>query len=1073
MVKQIDEERPRKRQRISDPEQESSSLSLKPERQSSISITLPSPEASTEPGDESRDETRVDPPENPIDWTRYDIPDLPAYITYLRNYDWAKTALGPIKHWGKELRSNMFLFMNNPDPRVLLWGPELALLYNEACAVLMGPKHPAALGLPGAIGFAEGWEPLYKNISKAMQSGRSVQALDHYVPIARNGLMPEETYWSYSLMPILDDQGSPVGIVKELNETTSRVISQRRLETSAKVENMGAAEDITTFWNKVLGILESNKPDFPFSLLYSVVDDTQPPSAGESAALPKAPKRCVLEGVIGIKADHPLATPCLDITEEGEGLQPYFKKAWTTGGPIMLRTSDKSLPRSLAVRIAGRGLGGVCKSALLCPVRRLDGPGAIGFLIIGMNPRRPYDEDYRNFIKLFIDHLVRAAASIIVPEEQRSLLRRTKKAESQERTFTRLAELAPVGLAIFSPKGAPMWMNDTYDQLSGIDRDDGKPNGWVAPVHPDDRPKVDAVFGRLSKTQLAETLEFRVRKRPVGGKGQSEEDQWRWLLSNASSEVDEQGTVNRITCFLTDISHHKRMEKLQAQRLDDALETKRQSENFIDMTCHEMRNPLSAIIQSADGILSALGADSSPIPSPRTAIPDHIQMAVVDAAQTIVLCAQHQKRIVDDILTLSKLDSNLLLISPDRVRPEALVRKAIQMYEADLSDAQVTTSFFIDQSYRDLAVDRVLLDPARLLQVLINLLTNAIKFTRKSNERRITILLGASLTRPSSGPNKVSYIPQRASRVDRYSSGEWGAGQELFLQFDVCDTGRGLTAEEMKLLFLRFSQASPKTYAQYGGSGLGLFISRELTELQGGQIGVHSIAGQGSTFTFYIKARRYVSDGKEEPDSTRTAMEDISQDTFRLPPKKTSLPASPIDTSPTKIDTPPTEPSTTLHILLVEDNLINQKVMAQYLRQMGATVHVANHGLEALVFLSKTTFFTKPQLAEEIVKPECSTMGGDATAPIPLSVILMDLEMPFMDGLTCVRRIREMQLNGVISAHVPVIAVTANARKEQISKALDEGMDEVVTKPFRIPELLPKIINLVERIRMRPPCGNG
>lgn len=86
---------------------------------------------------------------------------------------------------------------------------------------------------------------------------------------------------------------------------------------------------------------------------------------------------------------------------------------------------------------------------------------------------------------------------------------------------------------------------------------------------------------------------------------------------------------------------------------------------------------------------------------------------------------------------------------------------------------------------------------------------------------------------------------------------EWGNGEDLYLQFDVCDTGKGLTAEEMSNLLRRFSQASAKTYSQYGGSGLGLFISRELTELQGGQIGVYSVAGQGSTFAFYIKVRRY------------------------------------------------------------------------------------------------------------------------------------------------------------------------------------------------------------------------
>jgi hypothetical protein len=96
----------------------------------------------------------------------------------------------------------------------------------------------------------------------------------------------------------------------------------------------------------------------------------------------------------------------------------------------------------------------------------------------------------------------------------------------------------------------------------------------------------------------------------------------------------------------------------------------------------------------------------------------------------------------------------------------------------------------------------------------------------------------------------------RAKRTDQTCGPDWGNGEEIYLEFAVQDTGRGLTPEEKKLLFQRFSQASPRTHVQYGGSGLGLFISRELTELQGGEIGVSSEAGKGSTFAFYVKCRR-------------------------------------------------------------------------------------------------------------------------------------------------------------------------------------------------------------------------
>ena len=114
--------------------------------------------------------------------------------------------------------------------------------------------------------------------------------------------------------------------------------------------------------------------------------------------------------------------------------------------------------------------------------------------------------------------------------------------------------------------------------------------------------------------------------------------------------------------------------------------------------------------------------------------------------------------------------------------------------------------------------------------------------------------------------------------------------------------------------------------------------------------------------------------------------------------------------------------STSLHILVVEDNLVNQKVVRKQLTNKGSIVHVANHGQEALDFLFKSAFYA-------------SVVNGEK-----LDVVLMDLEMPVMDGITCVKRIRELQRTGEITGHIPIIAVTANARPDQIKECLDAGM---------------------------------
>jgi len=133
--------------------------------------------------------------------------------------------------------------------------------------------------------------------------------------------------------------------------------------------------------------------------------------------------------------------------------------------------------------------------------------------------------------------------------------------------------------------------------------------------------------------------------------------------------------------------------------------------------------------------------------------------------------------------------------------------------------------------------------------------------------------------------------------------------------------------------------------------------------------------------------------------------------------------------------------------------------MAQQLRKAGFTVHVANHGLECLNFISQSCYSSEPSTPELEVPEDFS--------PTPLSIVLLDLEMPTMDGLTCIRHIRKKQLSGEILGHVPVIAVTANARSEQINSAIAAGMDEVVTKPFRIPELVPQMRKLVSEVLSR------
>lgn len=626
----------------------------------------------------------------------------------------------------------------------------------------------------------------------------------------------------------------------------------------------------------------------------------------------------------------------------------------------------------------------------------------------------------------------------------------------------------------FDINGRAMHVNDKYLSLIGSTREEFETrecsnSEWKRHLYPDDIERFDQAWNRILETASPVTIEYRTRKkwRSIDKASGQELEGDTWLLANAFPEVDPDGKVCAIMGWLENVSHRKFTEHLLAQQLQDALETKKQTERFIDMTSHEMRNPLSAILQSADMIVSMLsGAIAGSLNGPSPIASDIVE-DLVDAAQTIILCAQHQKRIVDDVLTLSKLDASLLVISPDKVQAPSVIERALKMYESEIVHAGIKASLCVEPSYGELGVDWVLLDSSRLLQICINLLTNAIKFTQDSDKREISICLGASTLPPTGKHHNINFIPVREERRHRHRPSQTQASEvdDLYLQIAVTDTGRGLSEDEVQVLFQRFSQASPRTYSKYGGNGLGLFISRELCELQGGQIGVASTP-EKTTFTFFVKVKRWKpeeDDVASPPTLHRCAsasaspivyerrgsiyLPDKSQFAMRNPRSlntQVQTGASGAHGSSSQADDELADGK--IHVLVVEDNIINQRVMSKQLRGAGCTVHVANHGLECLNFLETTKF---------------------CAAKVPLSIVLLDLEMPTMDGLTCIRHIRDWQQNGKISRHVPVIAVTANARSEQISGALSAGMDQVVTKPFRLPELMPQMSSLIAEVGRR------
>ncbi|THX41315.1 hypothetical protein D6D08_10620, partial [Aureobasidium pullulans] len=405
------------------------------------------------------------------------------------------------------------------------------------------------------------------------------------------------------------------------------------------------------------------------------------------------------------------------------------------------------------------------------------------------------------------------------------------------------------------------------------------------------------------------------------------------------------------------------------------------------------------------------------------------------AVNIITSCSSHQKRIVDDLLTLSKLDSNLLQINQASVRATSILDDMRRVFEIEAGRAEIELRIQADPSIKAMKVDNVMLDTGRVHQILINLITNALKFTKDKPQRRVTITMGSSEKRPSDGIlSSIDFaLPHTLSDTVRESEAVASGPETFFIWFTVSDSGRGIKPDEKTKLFSRFQQASPRTYSKYGGSGLGLFISRELAELQGGEIGIASELDVGSTFAFFVKTQ------PAAPPIDQRLKNDIA-----IRPRSGSA------------QTSFSNEIVQIHVLVAEDNPTNQKVLKRQLTNKGYIVWTADNGQEAVDFLRQTRYWNAPSSTSSV--PSSPSTAQEKA----LHVILMDTEMPIMDGLTAARRIRQMQRDGLLKGHVPILSVSANARPEQTSMAMDAGMDDSISKPFRIADLTTMIDRLAD-----------
>jgi PAS domain S-box-containing protein len=367
---------------------------------------------------------------------------------------------------------------------------------------------------------------------------------------------------------------------------------------------------------------------------------------------------------------------------------------------------------------------------------------------------------------------------------------------------------------------------------------------------------------------------------------------------------------------------------------------------FLAMMSHEIRTPMNAII----GLTSLLGC--TPLSTRQHDYVDKIQGS---GRQLIAL--------IDDILDYSKIEAGRL----DIEHHEFDLQELLDSVDDQLAHRAAAKGLLFD-SICNCTQRRVIGDPLRLRQILLNLGGNAIKFTENG---RVLIRL------------------QLQPALDADAAA-------LLLRGEVSDTGIGLSSEQRSRLFHSFQQADDSITRRFGGTGLGLAISRHLCELMGGEIGVDSTPGLGSTFWFTL---RLESPATQEPAE---------------PP-----PATGQTLSATAAQTQPQLEGR--RVLLVEDNEINQEVASSMLEMLGLQVELAEHGSRAVELVRQQTY----------------------------DLVLMDMQMPVMDGLQATRLIRQMPDR----AGLPIIALTAGAMPEDRQQCIDAGMNDYLAKPIDYNEL--------------------
>lgn len=463
---------------------------------------------------------------------------------------------------------------------------------------------------------------------------------------------------------------------------------------------------------------------------------------------------------------------------------------------------------------------------------------------------------------------------------------------------------------------------------------------WLNKLHPDERKNV---ADQLQNTILSEENTWESDYQFLRN-----DSKYDYINSRGYVIRNEAGEAIRMIGSMQDITERKTAEIETQKARIEAEEARKIQEQFLANMSHEMRTPMNGVIGMTELLVDTILSEDQQ---------DYVNTIQESAANLMV--------IINDILDLTKILAGKVTIEKIDYNFNHLIATIIKPHKCKADKKGLLLNANIDQQIYPVLLG----DPVRLSQILNNLIGNAIKFTETGE-----VTIDAWLQENEGKPNT--------------------------LQFSISDTGIGIADENVEAVFERFTQVAADSKRKYGGTGLGLTITKQLIEMQGGTIQIKSKQGEGCVFSFFIPVEK--GNGRQWPERHLTQKGQDCQ-------------------------------LRNLKILLAEDNLINQKVVIRVLTSQGAAVDIANHGREAIDMLKTKQY----------------------------DVILMDLQMPEMDGYEATKIIRN-DMGATISS-TPIIAMTASALITDKAKCFHAGMNDFIAKPFLAGDLYKKILNQVEK----------